>query len=87
MAVTFAGSLSMAADGLGLLQGLRRSLPGLCRRLRPRSDKTVPRPALESGSCRLIWGDPVRALRVASGFPQNWAFSSLILPMCSRSWV
>ena len=49
----------MAADGLGLLQGLRRSLPGLCRRLRPRSDKTVPRLALESGSCRLIWGDVV----------------------------
>jgi hypothetical protein len=77
----------MAADGLGLLQGLRGSLPGLCRRLRPRSDKTVPRLALESGSCRLIWGDVVRALRVASGFPQNWVFSSSILPMCSRSWV
>ena len=77
----------MAADGLGLLQGLRRSLPGLGRRLRPRSDKTVPRLALEGGSCRLIWGDAVRALRVASGFPQNWAFSSPILPMCSRSWV
>jgi len=46
----------MAAGGLGLLQGLRRSLPGLGRRLRPRSDKTVPRLALESGSCRLIWG-------------------------------
>ena len=30
----------MAGDGLGLLQGLRRSLLGLCRRLRPRSDKT-----------------------------------------------
>ena len=77
----------MAAGGLGLLQGLRRSLPGLCRRLWPRSDKTVPRLALESGSCRLIWGDAVRALRVASAFPQNWAFSSSILPMCSRSWV
>jgi hypothetical protein len=76
----------MAAGGLGLLQGLRGSLPGLGRR-RPRSDKTVPGLALESGSCRLIWGDVVRALRVASGFPQNWAFSSLILPMCSRSWV
>lgn len=59
----------MAGDGLGLLQGLRRSLPGLGRRLRPRSDKAVPRLALESGSCRLIRGDAVRALRVASGFP------------------
>ena len=77
----------MAAGGLGLLQGLRRSLPGLGRRLRPRSDKTVPRLALESGSCRLISGNAVRALRVASGFPQNWVFSSPILPMCSRSWV
>ncbi len=77
----------MAADGLGLLQGLRGSLPGLGRRLWPRSDKTVPRLALEGGSCHLIWGDVVRALGVASGFPQNWAFSSLILPMCSRSWV
>jgi hypothetical protein len=48
----------MAADGLGL-QGLRGSLPGLCRRLRPRSDKTVPRLALKSRSCRLMWGDVV----------------------------
>jgi hypothetical protein len=69
MAVTFAGSLSMAAGGFGLLQGLRRSLPGLGRRLWPRSDKTVPGLALKSGLCRLIWGDAVRALRVASGFP------------------
>ncbi len=40
---------SMAADGLGLLQDLRGSLPGLCGRLRPRSDKTVPGLALENG--------------------------------------
>ena len=66
---------------------LRRSLPGLCRRLRRRGDKPVPGLALESGSCRLIWGNAARILRVASAFPQNWAFSSSILPMCSRSWV
>lgn len=65
----------MAADGLGLLQDLRGSLPGLCRRLRPRSDKTVPRLALENWTCRLIWGDVVWALRVASAFPQTWAYS------------
>ncbi len=46
----------MGADGLGLLQGLRRSLPGLGRRLRPRSDKTVPRLALESGVVSLDLG-------------------------------
>ena len=34
-----------------------------------------------------IQGDAAWILRVASGFPQNWAFSSSILPMCSRSWV
>jgi hypothetical protein len=59
----------MAADGLGLLQGLRRSLPGLGRRLRPRSDKAVPKLALEIGFVSLDLGDAVRALRVASGFP------------------
>jgi hypothetical protein len=78
--------LSATADG-SLLQDLRRSLPGLCRRLRRRGDKPVPGLALESGSCRLIWGNGARILRVASAFPQNWAFSSSILPMCSRSWV
>jgi hypothetical protein len=45
----------MAAGGLGLLQGLRGSLPGLGRR-RPRSDKTVPRLALESGVVSLDLG-------------------------------
>ena len=77
----------MAADGLGLLQGLRRSLPGLGRRLRPRSDKTVPRLALESGLCRLISGNAVPGTPGRVGVSQNWVFSSPILPMCSRSWV
>jgi hypothetical protein len=77
----------MTADGLGLLQDVRCWLLDSRRRLRPCIEKTVPGLAVEGGSCRLIWGDVVRALRVASGFPQNWAFSSSILPMCSRSWV
>jgi hypothetical protein len=55
--------------------------------LRPCSGRTVPGLALENGSCRLICGDAVRALLAASAFAQNWAFSSSILPMCSRSWV
>jgi len=40
--VTFFGGLSATAEGLGLLQDLRRSLPGLCRWLRRRGDKPVP---------------------------------------------
>jgi hypothetical protein len=31
--------------------------------------------------------DVARTLQAAPVFPQNWAFSSSILPMCSRSWV
>ena len=57
------------------------------RLLRPCSDKTVPRLASESGSCRLICGETARILRAASAFPQNCAFSSSILAVCSRSWV
>jgi hypothetical protein len=46
----------MAAGGLGLLQGLRGSLPGPGRRLRPGSDKAVPRLALEGGVVSLDLG-------------------------------
>jgi hypothetical protein len=77
----------MTADGFWLLQDVCRWPPGSRGRLRPCSDKTVPGPAVGSGSCRLIWNEVARMLQAAPVFPQNWAFSSSILPMCSRSWV
>jgi hypothetical protein len=77
----------MTADGLGLLQDVRCWLLDSRRRLRPRIEKTAPGLAVESGSYRLIWSDVARTLQAAPVFPQNWVFSSSILPMCSRSWV
>ena len=89
------GSGGYASQAVFLLTDLRRG--GCCRmcrwpldlrrRLRPCGDKTVPGLAVGSGSCRLIWSEVARALRAAPAFPQNWAFSSSILPMCSRSWA
>ena len=75
----------MTADGFWLLQDVRRWLLDSRCRLRPCIEKIVPGLAVESGSCRLIWSDVARTLQAAPVFPQNWAFSSSILPMCSRS--
>ena len=77
----------MTADGFWLLQDVRCWLLDSRRWLRPCMEKTVPGLAVESGSYRLIWSDVARTLQAVPVFPQNWAFSSSILPMCSRSWV